>query len=335
MPAYSDVKLWTPQLHPYKEDTEIWVKDPIKTIEFASDWLSFCIGGEVTARMLDEVLSLSWEVILEVLYLKFSHVGSPDGDDLTRALLLLTQVQNFCSSFGQVDVPAFCWMDDLEQCDTSDSDSDSDYMEGVDVTYVDDNEEMLDCEGSQSNSDLGDIYVPDFIQSQPIGLPTKDPSLPLPLPASINPASLPEIWCQHMRVFFYPTDVVVDLRQMHKLPANVWKTKEFQMALEVLHPACNLLSNPSQETGLLNLMHTISKPGNLLETMHTDIEQSFHFHNWKRSYSLLICEWTKAKITKEEHELVGFEMFTKKSADIFPSRGQNQTQITSSRQKMC
>ncbi|KAJ7705049.1 hypothetical protein B0H17DRAFT_1126651 [Mycena rosella] len=287
MPAYSD-------LHPYKEDTEIWVKDPIKTafdlrlhtftttasgapshgklawdwtllkilptheywVEFASDWLSFCIGGEVTAKMPDEALSLSWDVILEVLYLRFSH----------------TQMQNFrayvCSSLGPVDVPAdFCWMDDLQQRDASDSDSDSDYMEGIKVTYVDEDEEMLDHEGSQSNSDSGDDYVPDFIQSQSIGLPTKDRSLPLPV--SLNPAGLLESWCQHMCVFFYPKvrpdqkyrqskqDVVVDLTQMRKLPAKVWKTKEFQTALEVLH-----LTHP-----------------------------------------LLICRWTKAIITEEEREL--------------------------------
>ncbi|KAJ7678685.1 hypothetical protein B0H17DRAFT_1139241 [Mycena rosella] len=321
MPAYSDVKLWMPRLHPYKEDVEIWAMDPIKTtfslqlhgptttasgtrsrgklawdwtplkilltheywVEFASDWLSFCIGGEVTAKMPDEALSLSWDVILEVLYLRFSHVGRPDGDDLARALLLQTQMQNFRA---YVNVPAdFCWMDDLQQRDASDSDSDSDYMEGV--------------KGCQSDSDSGDVYIPDFIQSQPIGLPTKDASLPLPV--SINPVGLPEFWCQRMHVFFYPTvrpdqkycrskqDVVVDLRQMRKLPSKVWKTKELQIALE--------------ETGLLNLMHKISKPGNLLERTHPDIEQSFRFHNWKRSYSLLICRWTKATITKEEREL--------------------------------
>ncbi|KAJ7688033.1 hypothetical protein B0H17DRAFT_1135874 [Mycena rosella] len=99
-------------------------------------------------------------------------------------------------------------MDDLQQCDASDSDSDSDYMEGV--------------EGSQSDSDSGDVYVPDFIQSQPIGLPTKDASLLLPV--SINPVGLPEFWCQRMHVFFYPT------------------------------------VRPDQETGLLNLMHKIKLP---------------------------------------------------------------------------
>ncbi|KAJ7699612.1 hypothetical protein B0H17DRAFT_1129219 [Mycena rosella] len=339
-PTHSELKLWTPRLHPYPEDATIWAMEPIKTafglrlhgttstrtreqqalawdwtalqtlltepywVEFSSDWLTFSIGGEVTAKMPAEALLRSWDIILGVLYLRFSHLGSVDGDELAGALLLQSQMDNFRT---YVDIPAdFCFMDDVDDRDNSDGDSEGDLdtdsttdadfvFPDVDndeddeaFTYIDDNSSDYDEEMPGSDHDE---YIPDFTQTTPISSPA---ALPGRLPGACNNlVQLPEImkiWCAHMQVFFYPVkyrrskqDIVDDLVDMRKLRPKIWRTPEFQTALE--------------ESGLLDMMYKISKPGNLLETTHPDVEQSFRFHNWKRSYPLLICRWTRPTIT--------------------------------------
>ncbi|KAJ6464716.1 hypothetical protein DFH09DRAFT_1346753 [Mycena vulgaris] len=238
--------------------------------------------------------SLSWDVILDVLYLRFSHAGAQEGDKLALGLLLKTQMENFRA---YVNPPTdLCWMDEIDPQDDSDVDSESDAGD-FEFTYCDDDDSDYDeAMAAADGNEAEDTYIPDFTQSRPAPRraagPKKQPSPPADL------TRLPYVWFQHMQVFFYPKvnprirrskrDVVHDLRAMRNLPKRVWASETFQTALE--------------DSGLLDTMHRISKPGNLLENTHFDVQQSFRFHNWKRSYPKLIVRWTATTISEEEYE---------------------------------
>jgi hypothetical protein len=51
-------------------------------------------------------------------------------------------------------------------------------------------------------------------------------------------------------------------------------------------------------------MRYVAKPGNLLETSHPDVEESFRWHNWKLSYAELICDWVSATVKLEDYKAV-------------------------------
>ncbi|KAJ7709489.1 hypothetical protein B0H17DRAFT_1190694 [Mycena rosella] len=293
--------LWTPRLHPFAEDEEVWLQEPFKTsftsrntristrhqidtswerlttqllqapdwAEWAWDWLAYCIREDVTSKIPEHLLSQALELILNV------------------------------------DIPAeYNWFDDLDQRDNresdwedvdSDSDSGSNYSSDVQMPpVIDDDEPMPGSEVEEEYS--SDAYMPDFTQFSatpaPCALPMKKPKF------SGDCTELPAQWFQHMQVFFYPKvapdlrrtqkDVVNGLVNMRLLPKKFWNTPVFQMALEM--------------SGLLDKMYEISEPGNLLETSHTDVLESFRFHNWKSSYPELICKWTPATISLEDYE---------------------------------
>ncbi|KAJ7446882.1 hypothetical protein B0H11DRAFT_2248652 [Mycena galericulata] len=113
-----------------------------------------------------------------------------------------------------------------------------------------------------------------------------------------HPLDLPAYWLRRIQVFFYPVvnpkicwskaDIVDDLRDMRNLPKCSYQLPAFQAALE--------------ESSILAQLHEVCRLGNLLETSHPDVEQSFWFHNWKMSYGRFICRWTCTSISEEEYE---------------------------------
>ncbi|KAJ7339054.1 hypothetical protein DFH08DRAFT_812448 [Mycena albidolilacea] len=60
--------------------------------------------------------------------------------------------------------------------------------------------------------------------------------------------------------------------------------------------------NALRTSELFQLMRYIAKPGNLLETSHPDVEESFRWHNWKLSYAELICDWVSATVKLEDYK---------------------------------
>jgi hypothetical protein len=45
--------------------------------------------------MPEEAIQLSWEVIIEVMYTRFMHMGKEPGEQLCKDLLLTAQMTNF------------------------------------------------------------------------------------------------------------------------------------------------------------------------------------------------------------------------------------------------
>ncbi|KAJ6624677.1 hypothetical protein B0H10DRAFT_2005590, partial [Mycena sp. CBHHK59/15] len=259
-PMSPGCKLWTPQLRPYVDDEEVCQEDPIKTYlaarltsgpfttrqggsrqwellqpqldtprwaEFASDWLAYCLGGEIVSKMPEEALAHSWHIILDVLFLRYSHSGTEGGDELALKLLLAAQFKNFRA---YVDAPAeFCWLDDIDRRETWAGDSDAGDRDS-DWEEIDDPDEYYDDEDDPMEGLSGDHdYIPDYVQ---FSAPPCAAALPTdrPLPPG-DCSELPYKWYQRIQAFFYPQvdpkgprskkDVVDDLKEMRNLkPRN-------------------------------------------------------------------------------------------------------------------
>ncbi|KAF8128775.1 hypothetical protein K438DRAFT_903610 [Mycena galopus ATCC 62051] len=115
------------------------------------------------------------------------------------------------------------------------------------------------------------------------------------LQPQVDTVQLPFFWAKNMTEFFYGQDnkldskiIVDDLVAMRHLKGGHYRAPAFLNALET--------------SGLFSLMRKIAKPGNLLEMSHPDIEVSFLEHDWKLSYSELICDWVEPTVSQEEYK---------------------------------
>ncbi|KAJ7640132.1 hypothetical protein B0H17DRAFT_1216743 [Mycena rosella] len=309
--------LWTPRLHPFAEDEEVWLQEPFKTTftsrntristrhqidtswerlttellqapdwaEWAWDWLAYCIGEDVTSKIPEHLLSQALELILNVLYLRFSIVEAQMAN-LSR-LIYCWLTRWTCSALMRVDIPAeYSWFDDLDrrddrESDWEDVDSDSDSDSGSNYSsdeqmppVIDDDEPMPGSEVEEEYS--SDAYVPNFTQFSAAPAPRA-----LPMKKKPKFSVAPDLRRTQK-------DVVNDLVNMRLLPKKIWNTPAFQMALEM--------------SGLLDKMYEISKPGNLLETSHTDVLESFPVPQLEVQLPELICKWTPATISLEDYE---------------------------------
>ncbi len=97
-----------------------------------------------------------------------------------------------------------------------------------------------------------------------------------------------------------------DLVEMRKVRQKVYKSEEFQRLLAVCpHILTGIgLIQSFKSSGLFELLRRIARPGNLIETKHPDIEESFRWHNWKVSYADLIVKWVQPTRTQEQYEQV-------------------------------
>ncbi|KAJ7665865.1 hypothetical protein DFH06DRAFT_261485 [Mycena polygramma] len=255
--------------------------------------------------MPDKALQLSWEVILNVFFVRYSHRGGPDGEELAHKMLLDAQIKNF-RAYSKPP-PDFSLCDDL---DDMDSDEDYEEPEAVETTEPPDRQRQAD-DSDDSDDPMDDCpadgdFVPEYIPedipeysqtpSQPAQRATPKPKKSRQLEHPVE--EMPYIWAQHIGVFFFTeanpkiqrsaADVVHDYCQMRDLPKRDFEAPAFQSALE--------------ESGLLDKLHEVCRPGNLLETSHEDVEMSFRFHSWKSSYAEIICKWTPPTISPEEYE---------------------------------
>lgn len=201
--------------------------------EFAADWLAYCLGGELVGLMRDEILAQSWNIILDVLYIRFTHLGGKEGEDLAEKSLLTAQMdtvhnfrsyvrcyhyplQCFINVLEQPQAPAdFCWLEDLERRDTWMEDSDAgerlsdweDNPQDTDFVYVDDDDDEDDpMQGTASDNDEDEEYLPNFLQSSappcPAALPQKRGKKKRAAPSG-DLTLLPAVWRRHINVFFF------------------------------------------------------------------------------------------------------------------------------------
>ncbi|KAJ7744461.1 hypothetical protein DFH07DRAFT_777037 [Mycena maculata] len=301
-------------------------------VQYISDWLSYTLGGEIVDLVPGFALNRGCKLFVEVLWIRYNSKGSSDGDVQALDLLLKAQRNNMdefrpyagSPSDGynlQPKPPAdFCWIDELQQCETWDEDSDagerdSDWEDASDYDDEDDpmDSDFLDpdyCVEETEQAALEDEgQLPNFVQTASdlniAALPTK-----LPPDCDLTDDQVPYQWAPHIAEFFFPeehmsdlqpeeklkkameprdkTAVVVDLVAMRKLGPKVYKSQMFQQALE--------------ESGLRDLMDRICRRGNLIETSHADVQDSFRWHDWKISYAEMICRWVAAVRTQAEYD---------------------------------
>ncbi|KAJ7799303.1 hypothetical protein B0H14DRAFT_2903647 [Mycena olivaceomarginata] len=155
----------------------------------------------------------------------------------------------------------------------------------------DDGGEYLPDAGDSSENEEEEM-LPRFVKSvrKPCSLPPKALLQP-----QADTVQLPFFWVKNMSDFFYgqgdkpDSEIIVDdLVAMRHLKPEQYRTPAFLSTLET--------------SGLFSLMREIARPGNLLETSHPDIEASFLDHDWKLSYSELICNWVEPTVSPEDYE---------------------------------
>ncbi|KAJ7025913.1 hypothetical protein C8F04DRAFT_1268767 [Mycena alexandri] len=341
---------WTPQLQLYATDREIFTQEPFLPalqkfhstrpnrsavrgsiwvisaalwqqlqahlstpfwFQYASDWLAFCLGGEIVANMPEEEIELSWRVILEVFYLRWVGLGKPDGENDALRVLNAAQVKNFRAYAAP---PAdFSLQEVISQRDRYSGASECEELEreGSGYRYPEDGDDDDDpMDGDMRDSD----YIPDFAYSvpEPFSRDIPDVSEPLSVPSH----SMPAVWVKHINLFFYPDnpsptckrpkkEVVLAYCQMRDLPKTVYKTPEFRSAMEV---SSVVLHTPDidqqQSSGLMATLYKICRPGNLLETSHGDVQRSFRVHNWKIAFGEIYCRWKPPTLSEDEYEKI-------------------------------
>ncbi|KAJ7495883.1 hypothetical protein B0H11DRAFT_2226884 [Mycena galericulata] len=349
--SQAEEKLWTPQLRPYDHDAAVLKEgafaeafevfksrtqtrtresslllllDPVlaepQWVQYLSDWLAYCLGGELVDHMPGDAIARSRQLFLNVLWTRQQHAGNAEGDAIATSMLLKAQMKNF-RAYGHIPAD-FCWVDDIDRRETWDGDSDageraSDWEDCSDVETEDPMDEDFRPPSPPHPQPTSLEEPPElvsFLQSRekPIisVLPTK-PRLP---PVSMEDDELPLHWALHMQQFFFsPPEntmsnsneaeveprsavaVVDDLVHMRLIRQSRYNSKPFQQALQ----ASLKLDSVSR---LLDLMHYICRAGNLIETMHPDVEESFRWHDWKTSYAELYCRWIPATLTQIEYD---------------------------------
>ncbi|KAJ6619831.1 hypothetical protein B0H10DRAFT_2216403 [Mycena sp. CBHHK59/15] len=243
------VKLWTPQLHLYELDAAVLNEEafanifaifnfqthtrsggldllallnPIfsepRWVQFLSDWLVYCLGGELVDWMPGDAIQQSRKLFLDVITIRVQNFGSQEGDALVLAMLLKAQMQNF-RSYGQIPAD-FCWIDDLEQRETWDGDSDagerdSDWEECSEDEEEDDlrDEDFPDPEyvaqdflphPSTSSEEPPDLVS--FVQNPAKPAISVLPKKPRQAPSEDNQDELPGCWVAHIKIFFFTSE---------------------------------------------------------------------------------------------------------------------------------
>ncbi|KAF7330970.1 hypothetical protein MVEN_02437100 [Mycena venus] len=325
------VKLWTPQLRLYSDDAEVFKQNDVdyllkcladtldepRYVLHLDDWLMFTLGRAVVENIPAEAIIESRKLFLKVLFIRFQYKGGRDGEELAYKELELAQISHihqYFRTFDDIEVPAdFSWEQDLDRRETwrndpeageresdwedEDEDGDEDEDDRMDEDYAPDSD-------PPSDKDIDISDASDASDDEPEPTPPDLPSFvdrhlnlsALPTKASLTATSLSDIppthellcrWIKNINDFFYtnadaskkldPEAVVLDL-----------------VAMRGLKSAHRVLVSSM-------LCKKIALPGNLLETSHPDIEQSFRFHDWRLSYAELICDWVRESFTLEQY----------------------------------
>ncbi|KAJ7843062.1 hypothetical protein B0H14DRAFT_3456368 [Mycena olivaceomarginata] len=314
------VRVWTPRLRLYTEDEAVFLEEPFATelvstlceprfIEHLTDWLCFTLGAEITEDLGLESLVPGQELFVDVLFTRYLYGGTSEGDTIAYKLLEAAQIDQVKYYRGFGDTPAdFSLAQDFDARETLDSDSEheSDWegsndddvlMDDTDTDYVPEpaDESMGDMSPPPSDSE-SDLDLPCFVRQPTHKKLRVVPKVPL-LPPDDQSSQICR-WIHHIQEFFYSDVpgvrdsrlVVDDLVEMRAVPARVYNSEAFQCI--------------SEESGLIELLHKIARPGNLIETTQVDIEESFRWWDWKIAYAELIVQWLQPVITEAEWEEV-------------------------------
>ncbi|KAK7053938.1 hypothetical protein R3P38DRAFT_2501047 [Favolaschia claudopus] len=295
--------------------------------ELLDDWLVFTLGYVVVKEMPLEAVIKTRRLFLEVLFYRYQSYVS--GQLATEELALqalyqaqMSTVREHVRCLSQAHIPSdFNWEREIDETecgiqdfDGSDASSDwedvdEDTAKAIEVAggeplsddevynYNDDES----CDGNyipsdQSDDEQGPVQEPQPTFSKPhrtrgvareataaAKVSVSAPPIEPLISASSEHCILSQ-WAENIRDFFdspvriamkrdcWP--VVLDLVEMRKLASSM----------------------------LLDLMREVARPGNMLETTHPDVELSFRFHDWRLSYSELICRWIKPTLTEEEYQ---------------------------------
>ncbi|KAJ7131747.1 hypothetical protein C8R43DRAFT_1133683 [Mycena crocata] len=285
-------------------------------IQQLDDWVSFCLGGVLVASA-----QYRQDLFLNVLWTRYSARGAEAGEVIARKLLLDAQMSEYYVAHDLVPAD-FCWMDDIARRDDltrrhtladdsideseSESESESEYNDDSDMDWEDcsSSDDSMDDDYKPDDVVKGTPDLPNFVQDshlpRVVAIPTKPSPLHVPKLHETPESALPFKWTSNMWSFF-PTEgpinadqprdkklVVEDLVEMRRLGPSWYNSPHFQQALET--------------SGFLDLVYRICQRGNLIETSHPDVQDSFRWHNWKTSYTEMVCRWTEPTITQEEYD---------------------------------
>ncbi|KAK7006866.1 hypothetical protein R3P38DRAFT_2555019 [Favolaschia claudopus] len=281
--------------------------------EVMDNWLIFSLGYSVVINLPPEALAETQKLYLRVLYIRFQHDSDSrrrEGEQLAYDALVEAQmktIRKYCRPHDERHVPAdFSWAEDIEDRNNL-ADLDVDWAVSDDSEF--DDEMDLDFElDSDPESDL-DNFEDDLVDDMEPDFPSQDfiPKVPKP---SVLPSVLPHVsstsnlnllqrmqtWADNMHHYFLrrvpestthdDTQVLADATSMKEITR--YNNPEFRKALK--------------DSNLYSRMHEIARPGNLVETSHPSRTMSFRFHNWRITYSELICKWVPACITQAVYD---------------------------------
>ncbi|KAJ7343247.1 hypothetical protein DFH08DRAFT_962375 [Mycena albidolilacea] len=305
-------------LDKWKPDTNLVLLD---------DWLIFTLGAAVVENMPVDAVRDSWLLFLNVLFVRYLHQGRRDGEELAYKLLETAQMANFHKYFHIYDEaespPEFNWDHEIDQdpfwCRIEEDGNNSAWEDEEDEDEEDEEDESrmdVDDAEEKDNDTSGD-YIPSENLDEDDDTNAPEPPYDLPefvacrqrvrrahvsptqtsLPTHLEVHELPHLWAENLKQFFFsdtlhdkldPKHVVKDLVAMRRLKPKQYDSEDFRNALRT--------------SELFQLMQYIAKPGNLLETSHPDVEESFRWHNWKLSYAELICDWVSPTVKLEDYK---------------------------------
>ncbi|KAJ7328883.1 hypothetical protein DFH08DRAFT_1023438 [Mycena albidolilacea] len=273
------------------------------------------LGAAVVENVPDDAMRDRQLLFLRVLFIRYLHQGSFEGDKMAYKLLEEAQMSNYWQYFHIYMGSGLCWTEELDLCETrhddavlNDGDSGCEDTskegegegegEGEEMDWMDKDNEEVQGNGEDDEDDDEDEYLPDAGDSSE-NEEEEEEMLPhfvksawkphsLPPTALLQPQAdtvqLPFFWAKNMTDFVYGlgatpgSEIIVDdLVAMRNVKPEQYRVPAFLNALEV-------------------------QPGNLLETSHPDIEASFLDHDWKLSYSELICSWVEPTVSLEDYE---------------------------------
>ncbi|KAK6971355.1 hypothetical protein R3P38DRAFT_2798726 [Favolaschia claudopus] len=254
-----------------------------------NDWLCFCLGADITVHLPEDALKECQQLFLHVLYLRYQHNGQRNGDREAKKLLDEAQMESFHRYVEHLDldvnIPAdYSWEADMEaEAEESSEDLDPDYVPDQEVVAY----------GEEP---------PKFVEHPP---PPSNFPHHLHTPSAVDEESellaRASAWALNICRFFFPPEIdtslslqkehdsrpiVDDLVQMRAVESSVYKSDAFKDA----------------QSNLFALMRRVARPGNPLETIRQDVEQSFRFHAWKIAYAELICDWVEPTVSAAEYE---------------------------------
>ncbi|KAJ6625544.1 hypothetical protein B0H10DRAFT_1942445 [Mycena sp. CBHHK59/15] len=297
-------KLWTPRLRPFEEDAQSFNQAPFKaaferfSVAHTTRSVQDVLFEEITPHLQTEYWAsaqFKWGELLSGLgesdgtveqghRLFIEHQDDVDAlaeaDTIAEECLLQAQMSYFRAYAPPA--PDFCWLDDLDRRDTWDEElslgasSDLDAEDAMDVDWED--VDVLDTDYQEADA------VPDFVQEAVPLYPSTSPEKSYKSSETVAPEELPYFWAEAICDFFFPdrdvdpdapwskqqiVDYLVDMRALGRA---AYTSDGFQSALEA--------------SGLALALDEVCLPGNLLETSHPDVEESFRFHNWKSMQSV-------------------------------------------------